>query len=138
VYRFIELLEFKGFEYLTNEEEDNAVEKIKEWMGVIPRMFEKFYFENGITLSIQASINHYSRPNLNLANLNDYTHWEVAIVHTETGEFKSIQSALPNFASGGELKLYFDGQIYAFVPTDLVEEVYQALKELEKETVVNK
>lgn len=92
------------------------------------RQFEPFKLNNDLWLSIQASYAHYSRPRETFNNLENYTHWEMALFTKE--EFISVSQVAPDFDSLAELELYFEGSVYPYVPKDLIEELYLYLKKL--------
>jgi hypothetical protein len=89
------------------------------------RQFKPIQVAENLWLSIQASYAHYSKPRKTI-DKEEYTHWEIALFTKE--EFVQIQFALPEFASLAEIELYFEGSKYPYVPADLVEEIYLALK----------
>lgn len=91
------------------------------------RLFEPIDIGNNKYFSIQASWGHYCTPRSTLLDLEEYTHWEVAFFE-EGGSFLPIESILPNFPSLAEIEHYFEGSVYPYVPKDLVEELYLALK----------
>jgi hypothetical protein len=90
------------------------------------RQFDPIKLKNDLWLSIQASYAHYSRPRETFDNLEDYTHWEMALFTKE--EFICVSQVVPDFNSLAELELYFEGSVYPYVPKDLVEELYLELK----------
>lgn len=91
------------------------------------RLFTPIEVNENIWLSIQANGSCHCKPQTFCADLNDYTHWEVALFDKTNHDFVSITDVLPEFSSLAEIKFY-ENEIYSFVPTDLVEELYIALK----------
>ena len=89
------------------------------------RQFEPIRLSVNLWLSIQASYGHYCTPRVTLKDLDEYTHWEFALF-TEN-DFVRVTEVLPDFPSLAEIELY-EQQVYSFVPTDLLEELYLALK----------
>lgn len=92
------------------------------------RQFEPIKLTNDLWLSIQASYAHYSRPRETFNDLEEYTHWEMAIFTKE--DFISASQVVPDFDSLAELELYFEGSVYPYVPKDLIEELYLEIKKL--------
>ena len=90
------------------------------------RQFEPLRLQSNLWLSIQASYAHYSKPRETFEDLEAYTHWEMAMFTKD--DFVSVDFALPDFESIAELNCYFDGSVYSYVPKDLIEELYLALK----------
>jgi len=90
------------------------------------RQFEPISIKDGYWLSIQGSYAHYCTPRITSENLNDYTHWEMALFNDN--EFVQVNDVLPNFKSLAEIEHYFDSSIYPYVPVDLIEELYTALR----------
>jgi hypothetical protein len=92
----------------------------------IVRTFEPIQFGPDLWISIQAGYGLYSTPQQTFKDLDNYSHWEFAIFNGEG--FISVKDILPDFPSLAELDLYFGGSVYAYVPTDLVEELYLVLR----------
>jgi hypothetical protein len=90
------------------------------------RQFEPIRINSNLWLSIQASYAHYCSPRATIDDLEGYSHWELALFDKD--EFKPVTTVLPDFAALAELELYFEGSVYPYVPKDLVEELYLALK----------
>lgn len=91
------------------------------------RQFEPIRINPNLWLSIQASYAHYCTPRTTYReDLEIYSHWELALFDKD--EFRSVDTVLPSFPALAELQLYFEGQVYPYVPKDLVEELYLALK----------
>lgn len=82
-------------------------------------------------LSIQASCAHYSEPRETLDDWKQYKRWEFALIRLHEGEeeseFVRVSDVLPEFASLLEIECY-EQDVYAYVPSDLIEELYLALK----------
>jgi hypothetical protein len=94
--------------------------------GSIYRQFEPIRINSNLWLNIQASKSHYCNPRKTIKDLEEYTHWEIALFNKD--EDLLATEVLHNFRSLAELELYFEGSVYAYVPKDLVEEFYLALK----------
>ena len=90
------------------------------------RQFEPIRINANLWLSLQASYAHYCRPRTTIEDLEAYSHWEVALFDKD--EFRTVSTVIPDFPSLAELELYFEGSVYPYVPKDLVEELYFALK----------
>jgi hypothetical protein len=105
--------------------EKNLGEKMDSHLSQY-RIFEPIRINSNLWFSVQASYAHYCTPRETLADLEDYSHWEIALFDKD--EFISAAQIVPNFKSLAELQLYFEGQVYPYVPKDLVEELYLALK----------
>jgi hypothetical protein len=91
------------------------------------RQFETNRINPNLWLSIQASYAHYCTPRTTYRDdLEIYTHWEFALFDKD--EFRSVAEVLPEFAALDEIQFYFDGSVYSYVPKDLVEQLYLALK----------
>lgn len=89
------------------------------------RQFEPIRIGSDLWLSIQASYAHYCKPRKTIEDLEEYTHWEIALFTKD--DFVNVSYASPEFSSLAELELYFQGSVYPCVPKDLVEELYLAL-----------
>jgi hypothetical protein len=90
------------------------------------RQFEPIRLNSNLWLSIQASYAHYCTPRATIDDLEVYTHWEIAMFNKD--EFQSVTDVLPKFPALAEIEEYFEGSVYPYVPKDLVEELYIALK----------
>jgi len=90
----------------------------------VTRMFKPIQVDVDVWLSVQASSVHCSRPQSDYVDPKDITHWEI-LVFSRNG-IKRIREVLPHFKSLAEIELYYLG-MYAFVPTDLVSELFTAL-----------
>lgn len=93
--------------------------------GSYLRQFEPIQVREDVWLSIQASYAHYCTPRTTYEDLTIYSHWEIALFNTD--DFIRVTDVLPEFRSLAEIELY-EAQVYAYVPVDLVEELYLALK----------
>ena len=92
------------------------------------RMFEGFKLKDDLWLSVQASYGHYCSPRKTLLNLEDYRSMEFALMDKE-GNFTSVSEILPDFPKLEEIEEYRD-TVYAYVPVNLINELYKALKSL--------
>ena len=104
-------------------EQDFGMERIHN--GRTYRQFAGIMIHDNLWLSIQASFAHYSIPRETIDDLQKYTHWEVALFTRDN--FVRVTDVLPEFPSLAEIE-HYESQVYAYVPADLVEELYLALK----------
>lgn len=90
------------------------------------RMFNPIIFDGAI-LSVQASGCHQCRPR-ETVDLGKYGAMEVALFHYS--EFAEVKRVLPNFKRLEDVEdVCFDGMLYGHMPVDLIEDVFQAMKE---------
>ena len=75
----------------------------------------------GIYLSVQASHLHYCIPR-RLTKLENYTHFELALINE--GELTYDTSIINDFPRFDELERYWEYGIFAYVPKDLVNNLY--------------
>ena len=79
-------------------------------------------------LSIQASYGHYSEPRVTV-DKDNYTKWEIAIFKNE-GWVENPEIEFENFHRINELKeKYGEDTVGSFVPTDLIEDLLEYVKE---------
>ena len=80
-------------------------------------------------LSVQASKGHYCHPRETM-NINFYSSYEMAII-TEQGNFLDIHksSTIRKFPRYSELLGYYDGSIFVYLPTDLLNDLYLFLNQ---------
>ncbi|MBQ3423485.1 MAG: hypothetical protein IJH34_17915 [Romboutsia sp.] len=112
---FLKLLEVE-MEYATNQESlfDSRYpggNRICKWINI-----NKEY-----SLSIQASEMHYCIPRAYIP-LKEYTHFELAIIFK--GKLAFDITVLEKFDRYDELKIYQEDNIFAQVPKDLIEDLY--------------
>lgn len=69
--------------------------------------------EADIKLSIQASSYHYCSPRLDMEDLSAYSHVEVGIIDTNTGNFILPSDSRIDLPA---LDTYFHGEVGAYVP----------------------
>ena len=104
------------------------------------RQFQAIQIRENLWLSIQASCAHYSVPRETLSDLSKYKRWELALIRTEEdasdSEFVRVADILPNFSSLAEIELH-EQTVYAYVPADLVEELYLALIDLKERGILH-
>ena len=109
--------------------EDSNSEKMRE-IGVFgyeetPRTF--LHIESGdIRLSVQASCVHYCHPRITSMYLEDYSSMEFAMIKGDS--FTSVEEIFPDSDLQEKLEPYFDGTVYGFVPVELINKLYLALK----------
>ncbi|MCL1948927.1 MAG: hypothetical protein FWF59_04265 [Turicibacter sp.] len=92
------------------------------------RFFEEIPFKNGITLSIQASGIHNSKPEKTLSDLTQYEAFELGLKTMDVKNFVSMDYATRDKAFSQIFRDYFDGSIYSSVPTPLIEDLFQKMK----------
>ena len=97
--------------------------------------YDHFVYDtpDGLRLSVQGNYGAYCTPRATLKP-EEYTHMEVGVL-IDTGDYNELVSpAVLNEYIGadivGRLLEYFDGSVSAYVPVELIEEVFQALKPL--------
>ncbi len=83
--------------------------------------------KKGIRFSIQAGYGMYCTPRKTLVDLTGYTSMEFALIDGD--DFVSVESAFPNYPRLGELEPYFEGSVYAYVPVELIEDLYFHIRE---------
>lgn len=88
----------------------------------LPQKSNGIEFKNGLRLSIQGSYGHYCTPRKTLPYCK-YTSMEFALC-TEKG-FADVKEYLDT----NEYDEYFDGSVYGYVPVELIEKLYQHLKD---------
>jgi hypothetical protein len=91
------------------------------------RIFQPIDVDNNVRLSIQASEIVSCRPKktLNMNRLSEYTHMEVAIFKNDS--FARLTDICPDFRCLAEFETYKSEELYAFVPVDLIDELFQHL-----------
>lgn len=96
----------------------------KAW---VLRNFNPIKFGNNVELSVQASFSHYCSPRTT-TDLKDYTSMEIALF--KDGEFISLTGLLiPHIDLMKRAEGYYEGTVYGYMPVEMIEEIYQALKE---------
>jgi len=93
------------------------------------RFFEEIPFNNGITLSIQASGIHNSKPEKTLNDLTQYEAFELGVKSLDVKNFVSMDYATRDKAFSKAFRDYFDGSVYGSVPSPLIEDLFQKLKD---------
>ena len=88
----------------------------------LPQRSKAIAFKNGLGLSIQGSFSHYCIPRKTLS-YDQYKAMEFALC-TKNG-FADVKE----FLDTNEYDDYFDGSVYGYVPVEMIERLYQALKE---------
>lgn len=78
-------------------------------------------------LSVQASEYHYCHPRQTI-ELENYESYEIAMLNVVTGDFIDICFEHPNFPYCEELSSCYEGTVYAYVPIEIVAELYDYLK----------
>ena len=87
----------------------------------LPQRSKAIAFKNGLNFSIQGSFGHYCRPRKTLP-YDQYESMEFALC-TNNG-FADVKE----FLDTTEYDDYFDGYVYGYVPVEMIERLYQALK----------
>lgn len=90
------------------------------------RQYKPIQINENLWFSIQASYAHYCTPRTTMEYLEEYTHMEIALFDKDN--FVSVSDVLPDFFAKAEIEYYFEGQVYPYVPVDLIESLYLALK----------
>ncbi|MCP8969708.1 hypothetical protein [Ectobacillus ponti] len=90
------------------------------------RAFKNFQFGN-VRLSVQASFAHYCTPRVTRDDLSIYSTMEFALLD-KNGEFIRVKDVLPDFPLLDEIERHYDS-VYAYVPIELIEALYNALVE---------
>ena len=103
----------------------------EESMGI--RNYNHLETKSDYKLSVQCSAYHYCSPR-KLLGINHYDKYELAIFKNNKFVYPDM---LDNFPRKNELDTLFEGQIFGYVPKDLVEDLYNYLN-LELEAVNNK
>lgn len=122
-------------EFLTKLEETKQSEVSRtnwEQMFNLPyedygdRMFNHIKINDKLRLSVQASSAHYCEPRKTLVDIREYKSMEFAVIQNH--DLLQVAEVINNEKLAVELKKYYDGGIYANVPVELIEELYQELK----------
>lgn len=122
-------------EFLSKMEETTETKKLKEVIKELNsdigegfRMFERVRpsSKSNIELSIQASYQHYCTPKKTV-DIEDYTTMELAIMRKKT--FLNIFDLCDDPVLVTKLRRCYEGSIYGFVPVEIIEEVYQGIKQ---------
>ena len=106
---------------MTFLDELEIVEEIMDF-----RFCEWISINDEYCLSIQCGKGKYSIPRENV-DLKEYTHFELAFIYKgslSTGHDELFEG----FSRKEELQEYQEGTIYAYVPKDLIEDLYKHLK----------
>ena len=90
--------------------------------------FKNIILDNGLELSVKASVMHYCSPRTSGLPPEEYTEFEVAVMR----EGKIIN---PN-SNVAETSQY-DGDVFPYLDCDLVQELYEELLGLSEEQVRN-
>jgi hypothetical protein len=94
------------------------------------RHFKPLQITNELWLSVQAFYGAYCTPRKTLKNLGAYKTMEFALLNGN-GDFITVKSVLPKFSRLEEIEEYED-EVYGYVPVELIEELYQALRDKAK------
>lgn len=111
--------------HLKNEYDTTSMRKAYFECGLLafdlPQQSDPIEFKNGLRLSIQGSFGHYCSPRKTLP-YDKYKTMEFAL---SAGKgFAEVK----DFIETDEYDAYFDGSVYGYVPVELIEKLYQALK----------
>lgn len=87
------------------------------------RKYAPIEFNNGVYLSIQASFGYQCKPNIT-CDINQYTNMEVAIL-----EGNGLFVTFEKYIGKTNIDDYYVEPIYSCVPVEVVEQVFQKLKE---------
>lgn len=116
----------REYDIFLSEEEKKLYEKLFGGQRHGMRLIEWLNIDFENALSIQASSMHYCFPKA-LVDLKDYKEFELAFMYR--GEISSGKKLIENFPRKEELENCNNGtSIYAYVPKDLIEDLYKFLK----------
>lgn len=117
-------MEYEFLKYLKNEWDIETISCIGCGFTKfdLPQKSKGIMFNNGLVLSIQGSYRHYCFPRKTLP-YDQYKKMEFALC-TENG-FANVNDYLDT----NEFDTYFDGSVYGYVPVELIEKLYQSLKQ---------
>ena len=109
-------------------EESVRMKSVKRQYGTYEdigfRMFKSVKITDKISLSIQASSAHYCSPRKTLP-LDKYSEMELAIIKNDefvtVDEVTSDENIIKNFSE------YYEGMVYAYVPVELLSDLYKNL-----------
>ena len=87
------------------------------------RNFDKIETKSGYDLSIQCSRHHYCTPRKTI-DIENYDSFELAIFRGRSFVYPKI---LDNFPRKNELDECYEGQVFGYVPKDLLEDLYNFL-----------
>jgi hypothetical protein len=90
------------------------------------RIYKALQMDDDVLLSIQASYGHYCTPRQTL-DIELYSAMELAIL--KNGKFVSVDQVTDNTSLIEKFDEYYEGMVYGFVPVELLEELYQELKQ---------
>lgn len=90
------------------------------------RVLKGLSIKEDIVLSIQASRFHYCVPRETLP-LDKYTSMELGILKSD--KYVKVDQVTNNEKLISSLNNYYEGPVYSYVPIDLIEDLYQQLKE---------
>ena len=90
------------------------------------RNFNQIDTQSGYKISVQCSRHHYCTPAKVSEQLDEYDSFEVAMFYKETFVYPKI---LDEFQRKEELDRCRRGKVFAFVPKDLVEDLFNYLNE---------
>ncbi len=91
------------------------------------RLFQHFVMKNGYRLSVQGNTFNYSHPRETVAP-DQYEAMEVAVLYRENGNFGAIASLTEDPHLLKEFQPYYSSGVYPFVPVELIERLFQAIK----------
>lgn len=92
------------------------------------RKFEHIQLPRGIKLSVLACSGTYCMPRKTFMDLTKYTAMELGIF--KNNELVNAKRVISNRLLALKLEEYYDGSVYAYVPVELIEELYQELKRM--------
>lgn len=87
------------------------------------RKFRPLPFGTGHALSVQANKGVYCTPRKTLDDLSNYSAWEIAYLYNGLAH----PSDVPDIEFEEEWLGYWDSQVAAYVPTAIVQEIYEYL-----------
>ena len=111
---FLDKLEVEyilDFDFMDEEDVNKNGHRICKWLQI----------SNDLYLSVQASAMHYCIPR-EYVDLNQYTHFELGVIIEDSLAYN--YSILKDFPRYKELESYYDYGIFAYVPKDLINDLY--------------
>lgn len=87
------------------------------------RQFKNIPIKNGYLLSIQGSYAHYCTPRTTVSK-EQYTEMEMAIMTESNREFVSVWEVCTDNSINNDLEPYFSGEVYGYVPVELLNRLY--------------
>jgi HD superfamily phosphohydrolase len=117
------------FDHLRESQESKGFRnKNKQLKGIVIKHFEPLKY-NVFTVSIQASAGNYCTPRESLEDVRQYKEMEFAVMHNN--EFIRVSDILPTFTKLNEIEKHYK-TVYAYVPVELIQELFEELNSVYK------